>query len=180
MGVVIALMGVAVVLMMQKSMEQNTEATASSSSQFNTLFQPKPVSKKLHCRTIGTTKPDPDCTPGTLVRGITKEYICTPGYGQSLQALSDTEKRAVYSAYDIALFALDQYQIDRFISLNLGGSNDPANLWPQAGEPKPGYQEKDAVEEELHRRVCDGEMKLNDAQRIIATDWVEFYKTMTQ
>jgi hypothetical protein len=62
------------------------------------------------------------------------------------------------------------YEYDHLVSLELGGaSNDPRNLWP---EPGASPNAKDAVEDTLHRLVCDREMSLARAQRIIATDWV--------
>ena len=60
------------------------------------------------------------------------------------------------------------YQEDHFISLELGGANDAANLWPEyAPTPNP----KDKVENALHAAVCDGRVKLTDAQNAIASDW---------
>ena len=54
--------------------------------------------------------------------------------------------------------------------LELGGAvNDPRNLWPEPGaSPNP----KDAVEDELNREVCDGQMTLPQAQRAITTNWI--------
>jgi hypothetical protein len=55
------------------------------------------------------------------------------------------------------------YQEDHFISLGLGGHpTDPRNLWPQ---PYPRAAEVDAIEVDLHDRVCAGELTLADAQR---------------
>ncbi len=66
--------------------------------------------------------------------------------------------------------SMSAYEYDHLISLELGGAtNDARNLWPEpGGSPNP----KDSVENALHRRVCDGEMSLSQAQHIIATDWV--------
>jgi hypothetical protein len=62
------------------------------------------------------------------------------------------------------------YEIDHLIPLALGGSNDVANLWPEAA---PGFHDKDRVEDALHARVCAGRMSLEDAQRGFATDWTK-------
>ena len=51
-----------------------------------------------------------------------------------------------------------------------------ANLWPEAAEPRPGFHQKDKVENYLHRQVCAGAMSLTDAQRQIATDWIAVWK----
>src|SRR5262249_58597851 len=51
--------------------------------------------------------------------------------------------------------------------------NDPRNLWPEPGaSPNP----KDSVEDHLHSLVCDGQMPLAKAQRIIATGWISYAK----
>ena len=62
------------------------------------------------------------------------------------------------------------------IPLELGGDNVIANLWPEAAEPRPGFHQKDKVENYLHRQVCAGAMSLTDAQRQIATDWIAVWK----
>ena len=56
-----------------------------------------------------------------------------------------------------------RYEYDHFVPLELGGAvNDPRDLWPEPGaSPNP----KDAVEDELNREVCDGQMALAQAQR---------------
>jgi hypothetical protein len=64
---------------------------------------------------------------------------------------------------------LSAYEYDHFVPLELGGAvNDPRNLWPEPGtSPNP----KDAVEDELNHRVCDGQMTLAAARRAIAANW---------
>ena len=64
------------------------------------------------------------------------------------------------------------FEVDHLIPLELGGDNTISNLWPEAGEPAPGFHEKDKVENYLHRQVCAVAMTLVDAQRQIATDWL--------
>jgi hypothetical protein len=56
-----------------------------------------------------------------------------------------------------------QFQEDHLISLELGGDpTDPRNLWP---EPYPRAASVERIENELNRRVCDGSMSLDEAQR---------------
>ena len=64
--------------------------------------------------------------------------------------------------------------------LETGGSNDIANLFPEAAEPRPGFHEKDQVENYLHDQVCTGRMKLFDAQLAIATDWLQVFQRLRQ
>jgi hypothetical protein len=65
-----------------------------------------------------------------------------------------------------------EYEVDHLVSLELGGSNDLSNLWPEAAEPKPGFHEKDKVENYLHDQVCSGALSLEEAQTTIATNWL--------
>src|SRR5262249_24877921 len=62
---------------------------------------------------------------------------------------------------------------DHLISPELGGApRDPKNLWPQ---PVSRAQEKDCVEDYLHRQVCAGKITLQDAQQAIVADWYAVY-----
>ena len=61
------------------------------------------------------------------------------------------------------------------ISLELGGANDNANRWPQ---PWPEARIKDKLENLLHKKVCDGEMSLEEAQTAISKDWVSEYRKL--
>jgi hypothetical protein len=68
------------------------------------------------------------------------------------------------------------FEVDHLIPLELGGDNTIDNLWPEAALPGPGFHEKDRVEGYLYRRVCDGSMSIGEAQRAIATDWVNVWR----
>jgi hypothetical protein len=64
-------------------------------------------------------------------------------------------------------------EIDQIVSLEIGGSNDIANLYP---EKAPGYHLKDRLENKLRALVCSGAMTLRTAQSGIATNWVSLYR----
>jgi hypothetical protein len=87
-------------------------------------------------------------------------------------------KDKVYAEYGITSHSSGQYQIDHFIPLELGGSNDISNLWPEPANPKPGFHEKDKVENYLHDQVCSGTRNLSGAQDAIVSDWVAIYNQM--
>ena len=61
--------------------------------------------------------------------------------------------------------------MDHLVPLELGGSNDIGNLWPEVAEPRPGFHEKDKVENYLHEQVCSGAISLKQAQAEIAGNW---------
>ncbi len=137
--------------------------------------QPAPGS----CHAIGSglySRPDPACTPGALnpaVRQVTIERtICVEGWTDSVrppESVTEPEKAASLAAYGDT-GPLSAYEYDHFVPLELGGAtNDPRNLWPEPGDsPNP----KDAVEDELREKVCDGRLSLAQAQREIVTNWV--------
>ena len=137
--------------------------------------QPPPGS----CHAIGSglySRPDTRCTPGALNPAVTQatigQTICRQGWADTVrppESVTETEKAASMAAYDDA-GPMGGYEYDHFVPLELGGAvNDPRNLWPEPGaSPNP----KDAVEDELNHKVCDGQMTLAQAQRAITTNWV--------
>ncbi len=121
--------------------------------------------------------PDPACTPGAAFN-VTKEQVCTSGYSSTVRDVSETEKNQVFAEYGITVHNGTTYEVDHFISLELGGSNDITNLWPEPASPLPGFHEKDKVENYLHEQVCNGNMTLEQAQSLEISDWVEVYNSM--
>jgi hypothetical protein len=128
--------------------------------------------------------PSPDLTPGAAFN-VTKRQICTPGYASSVRKVSATTKRVVFQSYGLAgnhtAYCDDDDKLgceaDHLISLELGGSNDIANLWPEPyGGTVWNAHVKDKLENRLHALVCRGEVSLQDAQREIATDWIASYR----
>jgi hypothetical protein len=59
--------------------------------------------------------------------------------------------------------------------LELGGSNELRNLWPQRFNIAWNAARKDRLERRLHAMVCSGQMSLRTAQEAIARDWVAAY-----
>jgi len=121
---------------------------------------------------------DSACTPGAILSTGTKDAICKSGYAKSVRNVPDSEKNQVYAEYGITSHAPGQYEVDHLVSLELGGSNEIANLWPELASPKPGFHEKDKVENYLHAQVCSGAVSLQQAQQEIATNWLAVYNQM--
>ncbi len=141
-------------------------------------FVASPRVKTQECMVQGAL-PDPDCTPGATFPDVTTEQTCVSGYTKTVRNVSTTLKKQVYREYGITYPApTGTYEADHFIPLTLGGSNDIANLFPEAASPKPGFKEKDLVENYLHQQVCAGKISLAAAQRAIATNWVAVYNTI--
>jgi hypothetical protein len=132
--------------------------------------------KTSGCQVRGPLQ-DPACTPGAIFKSATKAKICVPGYAGSARNVPQSVKEQAYREYGITRRDPGQYEVDHLISLQLGGSNDIANLWPEAASPYPGFHEKDRIENALHDDVCKGRISLAEAQREIATDWLAvFYR----
>jgi hypothetical protein len=133
--------------------------------------------KKSGCQAQGPL-PDKRCTPGDIFIKTTAAAICVPGYASDVRNVSVSTKNKVYASYGIVKRKPGQYQIDHLVNLGIGGSNDISNLWPEAAAPKPGFHEKDRLENYLRDQVCSQKMSLLTAQTLMATDWVAAYQAM--
>lgn len=145
--------------------------TGSSAHQFGVQ------TKTSGCQASGGLQ-DSACTPGALMPNVTVSQICTPGYSSSVRNVTTSTKNAVYAEYGITSHYAGQYEVDHLVSLELGGSNDISNLWPEAAQPTPGFHQKDQVENYLHSQVCAGKVPLQTAQIEIATNWLNVYQQM--
>lgn len=122
--------------------------------------------------------PDRRCSPGAVFTAATSAKVCVSGYAGSVRNVPESVKQAVYREYGISTRRPGQYEVDHLVSLELGGSNDIANLWPEPASPSPGFHEKDVLEDYLHREVCSGRLGLPAVQRGIAANWIALYRTM--
>lgn len=118
--------------------------------------------------------PDATVTPGAINPELTKEKICSKSFRTGpYRNVPESEKKASCKEYGIPLSQCNgkNYEQDHLRSLEIGGSNDLKNIWPQPYFPIPGAHEKDKLENELHRLVCTGKIELQDAQQCISNDW---------
>jgi hypothetical protein len=108
-------------------------------------------------------------TPGALNPDVTqatiRSTICRHGWTRTIRP--PTEYTNGLKLRQMRLYgrrgSLGEFQEDHLISLELGGHpTDSRNLWPQ---PYPRASAVDAIENELNRKVCSGELSLADAQR---------------
>ncbi len=170
----------AILVMVSLAFVVNNPVQAASSRVFPQHFSIQNLStatSTVQCQVQGAF-PDSNCTPGASFTGVTATEVCTPGYAKSVRNVPTSVKNQVYANYGIASHSLGQYEVDHFIPLELGGSNDIANLWPEAASPQPGFHEKDKVENYLHDQVCSGAMDLTTAENEIATNWVAVYNSI--
>lgn len=129
---------------------------------------------------------DKTLTPGLLNSAVTQDTIkttvCKVGWTKTIRPtvtytnkLKDEQLKTTYKSF-VATYgaAASAYEEDHLISLQLGGDpSSPKNLWPQ---PYVGSnaRKKDVLETKLKRMVCDGSLKLVDAQHAIL-DWANSY-----
>lgn len=118
--------------------------------------------------------PNAKLTPG-ITRSVTLTELCTTSTSL-VRDVPEATKRLVYINYGLngndRKSCTEGYEIDHLISLELGGANDAKNLWPQSYCGKNNAHDKDKLENELHRRICKGQIKIDEAQKCIASDWV--------
>lgn len=136
----------------------------------------KPVVTPAHTTALckyryqyGEQLPDPKCTPGSI-QSSDKAAICTPGWAAAHRMyFTKSERTAAFAKYGVHTLNPASYgEYDHLIPLELGGSNNPDNLWPEKGKiPNP----KDTIENVLHSAVCSGKLSLATAQQEIAKNW---------
>lgn len=139
--------------------------------------------------------PDPKLTPGVVFTNVTVEQICTPGYyngsdvsnsGHGVRYVPRSVKWKVFKAYFGKIpDKTGNYEVDHLISLELGGSNDPKNLWPESYLTTPyNARVKDRLENRMaalvrHELKTNGPAAatklLKQFQHEIATTWIAVY-----
>ncbi len=111
--------------------------------------------------------PDPELTPGAIDPAVTQDTIaqtiCVVGYTKTVRNVTQATKRALVKSYRAKHpdWPVGPYEIDHLISIEIGGSNEVTNLFPQ---PLDEARKKDVIENRLHRSVCRHQTTLADAQ----------------
>jgi hypothetical protein len=132
------------------------------------------------CACLAGDLPDPTLTQGAINPDLTAEKLCAKGFTtKDYRATSEATKRAVCRAYglDDHCYGADKAEIDHLASLELGGADVQANLWPQSYTGTWNAHIKDRYENFLHKRVCAGKITLDQAQHEIMTDWIAGYES---
>jgi len=122
-------------------------------------------------------RPNHKLTPGVAAK-VTAATLCAKQFHtRDERHVTELRKKLVYEEYGIRSHQPKEYEIDHLISLELGGSNDIKNLWPQSYVTKPwNAHVKDQLETRLHWMICHKKITLRQAQREIAADWIACYK----
>lgn len=117
--------------------------------------------------------PDAACTAGAVFN-VGTTTICTVGYTTKVRDVPLSVKKAVFKEYGIDYSLHGNYEVDHLISLELGGSNDISNLWPESYLISNGSYTKDGFENYLHNQICKGNISLAEAQKEISTNWMKY------
>lgn len=116
----------------------------------------------------------PTLSPG-VVREVSEAELCEKGSSRAARHVTTAMKASVFLRYNIHN-GFSGYEVDHMVPLELGGSNDLDNLWPQPYALKYGARQKDVVENSLHRRACLGAITFAKARAILLSDWVGEYE----
>jgi hypothetical protein len=126
-------------------------------------------------------------TGGDLLSAAPFHTLFHPrGYTRKVRSVPASVKRQVFAEYFGRVPGMPgHYEINRLISLELGGSNDPKNLRPESYYTEPfNAHVKDKLEDHMAANVRKELKKhghnaaavlLKQYQKEIATDWVAAY-----
>ncbi len=160
-----------------KSLSNDVSANASSVVKSpSSVIQPSSYEtrKKTSNCIANQALPDSACTPGAILTTDTS-IICVSGYTQTVRDVPDSIRKQVFAEYGIDYSLHSNYEVDHLISLELGGSNDISNLFPESYSIQYGARVKDTFENYLHSQACSGKISMTTAQQEIATNWLEYY-----
>lgn len=107
---------------------------------------------------------DPAITPGAVDPAVdtrdVKQESCD-GSAARDRRLDADDQNIAYRAYGVPEDDERPHTIDHLVPTALGGTDDPANLWPQTDAQA---EQKDRAEAKALRAVCDGSMTLDEAR----------------
>lgn len=113
--------------------------------------------------------PHPVLTPGKTCKQA-DEYRHPEQIKYCLRDVTTWQKNAVIEKYDLRLnytvarMNRQDFKVDHFIPLCLGGSNSPDNLWPQH---RSLFLQTDSIEHKLCRLLQQGEISQSEAIELV-------------
>ena len=126
-------------------------------------------------RPVPVSFPEPSLTPGAVATA-NREQVCQSAQPKN-RAVPVALQRRIFAEYGISGAEPRAYEVDYLITPALGGADDIRNLWPQSNSSAVwNAQVKDALEDHLHKLVCEGSLDLVAAQKDISSDWIAAYR----
>lgn len=138
--------------------------------------------------------PDPSVTPGAFDPRVTQENIhetvCVPGWSAKVrppESITELRKKKALRESGFADQKLADYEWDHDTPIEVGGEpgdpNDPGytdyklNEWLQPKRPADGWtnEMKNHLENTMHRKLCDGDVTLEQARRVFTDNWHDGY-----
>jgi anti-sigma factor RsiW len=114
-------------------------------------------------------------TPGATA-DLDRDALCA-GRLPARSPIAAPVRQAVLRQYQMEHVPQDEYELDYLITPELGGTNDPQNLWPERyASGVWNARVKDDLERLLPQLVCQGTLDLATAQQAIADNWIVAYK----
>jgi hypothetical protein len=166
----------------------SSSSVPKSSNTESTLFNTKrtilknPTTIPTECHIVKGGLPDPTCTPRAINPSVTqdniKDTICVSGYTKKVRpptSYTTPLKTKLMKSYGFTDSRFN-YEFDHLIPLEVGGHpTDVKNLFPEPGYGQYNFHIKDRFENYLHDHVCRGSIRLSEAQKEIATDWIAYW-----
>ena len=119
--------------------------------------------------------PQPAITPGVALL-MERKTVCAENRSNN-KAVPTALRRKVMQEYGLADADPGLYEIDYLVTPALGGSDDIHNLWPHSyASTIWNARVKDALEDLLRNKVCEGSLDLDTAQHEIAGNWINAYQ----
>lgn len=112
-------------------------------------------------------KPNPEVTVGDFCNEKDPDFV---GYRYKekipycIRNVSGWTKAEIYDLYGIPEDCRDEYTVDHFVPLALGGSNHDPNLWPEHKHVKATRQN---LEMEVYTQLKNGEISQREAVQVI-------------
>lgn len=148
---------------------------------------PVPAGSSTTAGTAPTAPSAPDLTgaglppgsaPGAVSSAVTQatvhSTICVSGYTASVRppaSYTDALKRQQMASEGLP-GPTSLYEEDHRVPLEVGGNpTSPLNLWPEPWDGPHGAHAKDAIENRVHRDVCNGTLTLAQGQAVFLGDW---------
>lgn len=120
--------------------------------------------------------PDRRFTPGAVHPAAVAD-LCRMADTDAPPEVAQAVRQQVFDDYGLPVSTSHSYELDYLITPQLGGANDPKNLWPEPyASTAWNAHIKDELEDRFHDMVCDGSLDLATAQREISGDWIAAYK----
>jgi len=120
----------------------------------------------------------PGLTNPAVTQATIDQTICVRGWTKTVRPPSSyTTKLKLIQLRDAGLHGeASDYEEDHMIPLELGGHpTDPRNLWAEPWDGPNGAHAKDKIENKLHRKVCKGQMTLEEA-RAAMLKWADEHR----